>query len=1171
MYIIYGGFMAGIKAEVKKVERLNVPLLIIGLGGTGIRALKQIKNALTERFENNKDGKLPYVEFWGIDADDNEVLGLHHTEYTNISMPLSGVVEHKMFHPEEKLWIDPTVIKDIDPGSGSGSIRQVSRFFFFRKFNEIKEKLNNKLTKIRTAEEDGADLGTPDIYLIHSVAGGTGSGSFLDLAMLIRHLSSDARVTDFIVMPDVSVKEGTTDGSPMANIFKSNSYAALKELDFWMRYHEHNTAFSVKYHDGTTVPWRVPFDRVVLLCSKKGTVFMPNIEKVIHKAIIENLVSYYSSENVHAGVFSYKSFESNIKNAYSFYSPQYPLNYRYSSISANTMELPITEMLKEQTKNVMMFVIEGLDEAGKVRLAEERLYTDLKLKEFMIKNNQGKPTVLGGNFENIYLTLPHHSIPPTLENGAGSFDRPFGDTLVSAGFSNTIMRNWVDSCKTIAGTSTLTWINSVKVAFEGLCKSIIIDEQQGPFALEYYVYGKGDKTTTLISILKEEYEKYKAMESTSNQQITLCLSEREELVKKYNHPSLVENIALSTGNSRVVEALMQNWVKYCKAIQVHNFAAKMADRLDKYILELEKFFKKQFSPFCEALLNIYRAARIENKDSEKDIISLNDNIREQLKNNFMLHKDLLIHQFFKSLSEGVFAIDEAQNTYVWSGHAMENHINEELNKVFKNAVGEFNIYNIDNLLQVSFPDESEQNKHIADLQKKLKSASTPLFAVDGATSFPPNLIVYDYISLPNNATIFNNTFTSLLKGNTEKKSSDVHDSVMMLQSYDGIYLNNFDYLSECQKAYAEKSACHIVSKNRMSKDFYDNWEVLPSIKPSYLFATAEKVGVEDNLYEETLRYVNEAIHTGMMEVNWGKDLATKPNHILMNFHLNKRNGIVESKEEMMETLNEIFVDNRTSVDSKLEKVKDYLFNDANVIALQEEDFTEEFAGVGDVPDPWQPGLTAGAREKLLEERFEYLKKYIAHVLLSRPVLNQQLQSQIEAFRYAKANTGNMQGEAEKWAAYVNFASEFYALILGGKLIELMDSSYAFVDLNGKRQAFEISDSIEKDLPAIVRVMMQLHDNKHVTPATFLLPEIEKFRDKLLYERFTKDEMKEAVVLYQTKYEDSLNKTIRALTYIDIAPTSKLQDPNLRKNVLSILERLKEAIETIVNSFAEIIQ
>ena len=259
-----------------KVDRSNIPLLVVGVGGTGKDIALSIKRKFIERFNNLDPSTLlpPKTAFLVIDADTAGVgpdpHGITGNENCNIVFPhLPVVFEQKAFTAEEQSWVNPN-LTPIAIMNGAGGIRQVGRFQLFRNMPQVKSKLLQALQMIL-----GADANNPpeefsaNVLVCGSLSGGTGSGTALDVAYIIRQLirdqyqaySTNLKVYGMFLMPECIIQRCKTVLSPVRQTeLKANAFAAMKEIDYWMRQDDHGDAINVRY-PGWSAHWNCrPFN-----------------------------------------------------------------------------------------------------------------------------------------------------------------------------------------------------------------------------------------------------------------------------------------------------------------------------------------------------------------------------------------------------------------------------------------------------------------------------------------------------------------------------------------------------------------------------------------------------------------------------------------------------------------------------------------------------------------------------------------------------------------------------------------------------------------------------------------------------------------------------------------------------------------------------------------------
>ena len=245
------------------------PTLFIALGGTGmkvnIRLRRRILNAIwggNNQVQHISD--FPLVQFINFDLDSGEVTQDGKSVKTDVlAEQVAFTSEEKIIEPlhlskythsidelnrhrEVAEWfpLTPDKIKSlgIDPSKGAGQIRALSRLYFFDKYPTIRDKLRDKVARLLNNIGTQADKlkklgleidpGKIRIVITGSAAGGTGSGSFLDMGYLAKAILKENNISGkvdlFFVLP------GGFNAFNTERV-QANGYAALMELETCMR------------------------------------------------------------------------------------------------------------------------------------------------------------------------------------------------------------------------------------------------------------------------------------------------------------------------------------------------------------------------------------------------------------------------------------------------------------------------------------------------------------------------------------------------------------------------------------------------------------------------------------------------------------------------------------------------------------------------------------------------------------------------------------------------------------------------------------------------------------------------------------------------------------------------------------------------------------------------
>lgn len=246
--------------------------LLIGLGGTGIKAILNAKKMFYENY-----GQIPpMIGFIGMDTDkpalsnafvkanDGTKISLTNSEQLHISVddPMDIYKNNK----SKKLfdWIPENNVQGLKllSSSGAGQMRSNGRFAVTVNENNVQSFINHKITEINNAAIiDNADydlLGSePEVHMVFSLGGGTGSGTFLNTAYLIKRMFPKFKLSGYAVLADVF---RNMNSGAMSECVKPNAKGAIIDLDYLAHLTPDSDPVEIKwFHDTDKVTDR-PFD-----------------------------------------------------------------------------------------------------------------------------------------------------------------------------------------------------------------------------------------------------------------------------------------------------------------------------------------------------------------------------------------------------------------------------------------------------------------------------------------------------------------------------------------------------------------------------------------------------------------------------------------------------------------------------------------------------------------------------------------------------------------------------------------------------------------------------------------------------------------------------------------------------------------------------------------------
>lgn len=324
--------LTGDVAPSKKTEQQVklMPTLFIGVGGSGMEVLLRVRRRIlnagwgpggSQRV--NDLSEFPIAQFLHFDLAIDEV---KEQGVDRQSDPLAEVVRLRdedrlceSFDIEQysasdgdldrfpliKAWspLTPAKIRElgIDPSKGAGQIRAISRLYFFDKYAKVRDRTRAKLLALknglsnrdlfdRLALKPGGEK--LRIVVVCSVAGGTGSGSFLDLGFLAKSVASqDVGATDTHLM--LMLPTGYAGAGKSRT--EANGYAALMELETCMR---GDFRFVEAWHEADPRKIGVrPYDEVYLIDSGNTAGQHTGDQKDVYEMVADALFEDFGSED----------------------------------------------------------------------------------------------------------------------------------------------------------------------------------------------------------------------------------------------------------------------------------------------------------------------------------------------------------------------------------------------------------------------------------------------------------------------------------------------------------------------------------------------------------------------------------------------------------------------------------------------------------------------------------------------------------------------------------------------------------------------------------------------------------------------------------------------------------------------------------------------------------
>ncbi|MCS6837143.1 MAG: tubulin-like doman-containing protein [Anaerolineae bacterium] len=242
---------------MSQIVRLR-PTLIIGLGGSGCRVAVELKARLLEDLgpNSNFSKAIKFAcfdtaaeDFRATYGEQRNVILQSDQELVRISdVPLHDLMRTREAQPAIAN-ILPEVLRSTQIDQGAQQVRRLGRISLFYHYSRIRETLRSTIHSLRQLDvmgkigvsRDGDELHVIDrnrmrVFIVCSICGGTGSGTFLDMSYIVRHVAAQTgiaaracEVVGMLLLPEAFPEVGTTGRSRI----RANAYGALLDLEYY--------------------------------------------------------------------------------------------------------------------------------------------------------------------------------------------------------------------------------------------------------------------------------------------------------------------------------------------------------------------------------------------------------------------------------------------------------------------------------------------------------------------------------------------------------------------------------------------------------------------------------------------------------------------------------------------------------------------------------------------------------------------------------------------------------------------------------------------------------------------------------------------------------------------------------------------------------------------------
>ncbi|MCL1843286.1 MAG: tubulin-like doman-containing protein [Defluviitaleaceae bacterium] len=875
MDISLGG---GILGEQSRIDTINHPILVVGLGGTGTDALLRLKHQVSRRFKlpdnpitKQKKPKPDNIEYLALETNEHDkkrYKGISLDPYTEMvclsNAGIGAILNNRSTLPDYiSKWLNPE-LTITDGTKGASGNRQAGRLLLFEKINTAIDAIDNKIRSLRTDQENKLL-----VYLLSGLSGGTGGGMFLDIAYIIRGLMEreygakgidKVEITGYLFTPDVNLS-GNNMNIHTEEYIQRNGYAALKELDYFMNIEERGERFSQKYGTRLEVNSALaPFNlcHLVSACNIDG-VFLKGAYDYCLNVTAENIVNFLAPEEKESGSeFAVQDYHSNllsnIGTMKSNLPPEMPdsANFIYNIIGASAAVLP-TEGLNAYLAHALF------REMGAMFDAEPG---DHDLQQFA-QTSGLEINALGAELSRLippikldFAETDYYSWQNVIKTGRVNVDEKLAEQYAAA----TLAAGAAGAAG--AGGATSTVISSATESARREIREAFLNPKQGPIYASRIISSERNPclTARLEAYMQHLREKIDRLAEELDAQEIVADTRLEEAKKAFIFSREGKKNAYINAKIQVYQLRLQidiftRLIEVYKEIRIALEAEN--DKIYGVYAEILKEIKKIFESNAENISAGIPLDSATQKNYHWDVISVENFAPEVDRLLAETGADVLIREFAKSLlADSAKWLNEAQLNIT---RAVSDFIYNRFSELLSRPMTAF--------LAVRHGRE-RIIQHIVEeeIAPRLYRDAKPIFHLDNAAGMF-NFPSYGLVSVPADAPeikrgieAYQQHALANLRFNIRK--SNITDRIFWLNTQNGIPLFAFAPIRVYEELYErtiltkEGVGRHLVMNER------ENWLNLPSPIPEKLWGDTFENPRQKSLNDEARKIFRKVIENG---------------------------------------------------------------------------------------------------------------------------------------------------------------------------------------------------------------------------------------------------------------------------------------------------------------------
>ena len=248
--------------DFEKKRKTIVPTILVGLGGIGTKIVEKVYLKLSK---NERNKMIVHIFDTNIYDINKTILPDEAKTLLSNNMNITSHLQDSNKQVYNWFPYEIDLLKTINTKTGSGQIRCISRLVYN---NAIKEgkllKFEDQISKFINSKTELNNYTYVNVMIVSSLAGGTGAGIFLQIALYLRYflevtLKNSVNIRGAFLLPDVFIHTREIQEHQW-DIARANAYACIKELDFITK--KFNRQANDTYDSSSTIELEYIFDQL---------------------------------------------------------------------------------------------------------------------------------------------------------------------------------------------------------------------------------------------------------------------------------------------------------------------------------------------------------------------------------------------------------------------------------------------------------------------------------------------------------------------------------------------------------------------------------------------------------------------------------------------------------------------------------------------------------------------------------------------------------------------------------------------------------------------------------------------------------------------------------------------------------------------------------------------